>query len=88
MFRQKIALCWKTQGAISGQVWATGAAERMKNDPRRPVLVANLRFEGSSDVFRVIVMQVFRTFKKSLAGSLTILLKSEGNLSIIFSSVY
>lgn len=38
-----------TQGAISGQVWATGAAERMKNDPRRPVLVANLRFEGSSD---------------------------------------
>lgn len=49
MFRQKIALCWKTQGAISGQVWATGATERMKNDPRRPVLVANLRFEGSSD---------------------------------------
>lgn len=32
-----------------GRFGATGAAERMKNDPRRPVLVTNLRFEGSSD---------------------------------------
>lgn len=49
MFRQKIACAGKHKVLHQGRSGATGAAERMKNDPRRTVLVTNLRFEGSSD---------------------------------------
>lgn len=48
VFRQKIACAGKHKVLHQGRFGATGAAERMKNDPRT-VLVTNPRFEGSSD---------------------------------------